>query len=321
MKILASGGTRFVGRHFVAAALSAGHQVTLLHRGPVAGHDCPFPDAEHIHADRDADLSALTGLQFDATFDANAYYPEQVTAFARAIGDGAGLYAHISSISAYKEPDRPLITESWPLDEPTSPEDRSYGPMKAECERASVAAFAEQTMIIRPSYVIGPDDYTWRMPEWVRRIAAGGQVLCPGPADAPFQYVDARDLGAFSLQLIEQGMTGAVHTAAPMPPFSFGDLLETIASVVAPAGTELVWVDEDWIGAHAADVPLPFAGDGRAEILAVDPSYALSLGLQPRPLTESVADTWTWLRAATPNEKLLLSSAAQADLIARYRSR
>ena len=36
MRILTIGGTRFVGRHFVAAAVARGHQVTVLHRGPHA---------------------------------------------------------------------------------------------------------------------------------------------------------------------------------------------------------------------------------------------------------------------------------------------
>ncbi|MDQ3105675.1 MAG: NAD-dependent epimerase/dehydratase family protein, partial [Actinomycetota bacterium] len=55
MDLLVIGGTRFVGRHLVHSALSGGHRVTLLHRG---GSGEPYPEAEHLHADRDDDLSA-----------------------------------------------------------------------------------------------------------------------------------------------------------------------------------------------------------------------------------------------------------------------
>lgn len=71
--MLIVGGTRFVGRGVAAAALANGHEVTLLHRGRT-GTDL-FPDAEHLLADRDQDLSALAERTFDATVDVCAYYP------------------------------------------------------------------------------------------------------------------------------------------------------------------------------------------------------------------------------------------------------
>ena len=49
------GGTQFVRRHIVEAALAAGHGVTR------SGADQPdlFPEAEHLYGDREADLSPL----------------------------------------------------------------------------------------------------------------------------------------------------------------------------------------------------------------------------------------------------------------------
>lgn len=59
MKILILGGTMFVGRHLVEAALTRGHEVTLFNRGKSG--DGLFPQAEHLRGDRDGDLSALQG--------------------------------------------------------------------------------------------------------------------------------------------------------------------------------------------------------------------------------------------------------------------
>ena len=68
MRLLVLGGTRFVGRHIVEAALANGHAVTIVHRGR-SGAEL-FGECQHVIADRDEDLSALTGREFDATIDA-----------------------------------------------------------------------------------------------------------------------------------------------------------------------------------------------------------------------------------------------------------
>lgn len=49
----------------------------------------------------------------------------------------------------------------------------------------------------------------------VERLARGGEVLAPGPQDAPFQAIDGRDLGAFMLRLLVTGTTGAFHWSGP----------------------------------------------------------------------------------------------------------
>ena len=61
------------------------------------------------------------------------------------------------------------------------------------CEQAAAAAYGDALTVIRPTYVIGPHDHTGRFTWWVRRIARGGEVVAPGPQDAPIQAVDARD--------------------------------------------------------------------------------------------------------------------------------
>ena len=81
MRLLVIGGTRFVGRHVVEAALRRGHEVTLLHRTP----SDLFPGAEHVLADRDGSLAALDGREFDATADMCAYFPRQVRHVVRSI--------------------------------------------------------------------------------------------------------------------------------------------------------------------------------------------------------------------------------------------
>jgi NAD dependent epimerase/dehydratase family enzyme len=67
MKLLVIGGTVFVGRHIVEAALSRGHEVTLFNRGE---HNPDlFPEVSKIRGDRALSLEGLHGLRWDVVID------------------------------------------------------------------------------------------------------------------------------------------------------------------------------------------------------------------------------------------------------------
>lgn len=300
MHILVIGGTRFVGRHFVAEALDRGHEVTLLHRG--RSNPDLFPDSEHLLLDRDGDLDALSGRAFDATVDVCAYLPRQVRHLAEALGGRGGQHLYVSSVSAYAPANRPGQDESAPLhpapDPPTETiDEETYGPLKAECERVAGQLYGDALTVVRPSYVIGPHDPTGRFPRWVERIARGGDVLVPGPPEAPFQAVDGRDLGAFMLTLLENGRRGDFHAAAPAPPYGFGDLVAALVEAIGPDARP-VWVDAAWLTGRGVDgAALPLWEEGRLDQeLALDPGKALGAGLAPRSLADTARDTLAWLQ-------------------------
>ncbi len=325
MRILAVGGTRFVGRHVVETALARGHEVTVLHRGRTGVE--LFPAAEHLLADRDGDLSALAGRDFDATVDFCAYRPGQVDSLADALGGRGGQHLFVSTVSVYAPPDGPGITESAPLHEPAAPDvaevtDQTYGPLKVACELAAARHHGRGLLIIRPTYVVGPADYTWRFPYWVQRIAAGGRVLCPGPADAPMQVIDARDQATFMVDLLESATPGTFHTVSPAPPYGFGDMLEAIAARVAPPGTTLDWVDAKVLlgsGLPEPSLPLWSWGEPDEWAGAADPSAAYAAGLSPRPLADTIDSTLVWIRSTdgppagtglTPDQEAALFAVA-----------
>lgn len=297
MRILIIGGTRFVGRHITQAALDAGHEVTLLHRGQ-SGADL-FPDATHIHADRNQDLSVLRGTRWDATIDVTAYMPGQVTDLAQALEGNGGRYVYISSVSAYAPPASPEYHEDSPLHAlapgqpvPDTLTMETYGLLKVLCEQAAVEHFGPDTLIIRPTYVIGPHDHSGRFTYWVQRIARGGEVLAPGHADRAIQLIDARDQAVFIVSAIEAALSGALHTVGPSMPFS--RMLEQIAETVAPAGTKLTWVDPQFLldaGQSDSSLPLWYAGvEDDARINTASPDAAVKAGLALRPLAQSIRD-------------------------------
>ena len=298
MRILTIGGTQFIGRHFVRAALDGGHEVTIFHRGRTGAG--LFPQATHLTGDRDQDLGALAAGRWDATVDFCAYRPGQVRALAAALGGRGGQHVLISSVSAYRAPTRAGYREDAPLAELADPSVEevtaaTYGGLKALCERAALDAYgAAATTIIRPTYVIGPYDHSYRLTWWVERLARGGRVLAPDDPADPIQVIDARDLASWMVALLEGRMAGAFHAASPAPPFGFGHLLDAIAAEVAPAGTQLTWVGSEFLlGAGLDDSALPLwpgYNPDDASLSAASPAAALAAGLAPRPLRQSVAE-------------------------------
>lgn len=329
MRILIIGGTVFVGRHITEAALAAGHEVTVFHRGR-SGAEL-FPGARHLLGDRNTDLSALSSGDWDATIDVCAYFPHQVRSLAGALGGRGGHYVFVSSTSAYRTPVPSGFTEDAPLAVLTDPDaqeitDENYGGLKVACERLAAELFGQAgTAVVRPTYVIGPHDHSGRFPYWVERIARGGEVLAPGPADGPIQVIDARDMGGWITSLAAGSVSGVFHAVSPAPPFGFGDMLEAIAAEVAPPGTTLTWVGADFLvaaGETAESLPLWPGGDPESDINTADPGRALAAGLRPRPLRQSVAEIHAALRDAPvpPRPGTGLSPEREAELLAGWRA-
>jgi 2'-hydroxyisoflavone reductase len=298
MRILIIGGTRFVGQAMAQAALDAGHDVSLLHRHATD----ELPGATHLLADRDGDLSVLDEKSFDATIDVCAYAPGQVRHLHDALGDRGGHHLFISTVSVYQEPEGPGADEDSPRFAP-APEDatevtnESYGPMKVICEDIATELYGEGGLaIVRPTYVVGPRDMTARYPWWPLRAARGGPMIAPGPADAPMQCIDARDMGAWAIRLAEGSVTGAFTAARPHTTFR-ALLDETLAAVDSDA--RLVPVDGDWLVERGVDgLQLPLWTEGGPEwSLAMGTAKAEAAGLTHRPFAETVRDTLSWAQA------------------------
>jgi 2'-hydroxyisoflavone reductase len=325
MRILVIGGTRFVGRHIVAAAVERGHDVTLLHRSPTE----LFPEAEHLLVDRDGDLGVLADRSFDATIDVSAYRPRQVRHVADALGGRGGRYLVISSTSVYAAPAGPGFDESSPTVPAAGPDveeitEQTYGPLKVAVEELARVIFGELATVVRPTYVIGPYDYTRRFSSWVERIAAGGEVLGPGNPDDPIQVVDGRDLGSFVVELVEDGTAGTFHAVSPDPVYTFGQMLADIAAVVGPSGTTVTWVDQQWLldqGESDATIPLWGGGDPWIEANAADPAAARAAGLQCRSIRQSVVEIAEHLRRHPPADPGPgLSAARERELLDAWRA-
>ncbi|MFD0854552.1 reductase, partial [Actinomadura adrarensis] len=125
--------------------------------------------------------------------------------------------------------------------------------------------------------------------------------LAPGPRDVGVQYVDARDMAIWSLEAAREGLGGAYNVVSAPDFTTMGELLETCVRVTG-SDAELRWTAPERIleaGVQPwTDLPIWIPpGEGHESIHESGVGKALAAGLKCRPVAETVADTWTWLRS------------------------
>jgi 2'-hydroxyisoflavone reductase len=327
MNILVLGGTGFIGRHTVNALLGSGHTVTVFDRGRRGAAPAA---ATHILGDRDTDLDRLGDASWDATVDLSAYVPRQVTQLADELSARCGTYVLMSSTAVYAPPQKYGFREDAPqvvLPDPTTEEVNwdTYGGLKSLCEAVAAERFPAR-LVIRPTYVVGPYDFTGRFTYWVERIARGGEVLVPGPYDENFQLIDVQDLASWIAELLASGATGTYQAAKPFPPAKFGEVLDEVVACVAPVGTQLTWVDRSFLLAAGLDgdsLPLWPGANPEGVVEAADPSLALSSGLKTRSFGDTVRQIHEHeVAAPTPADGPVgLTKEQEANLLEQWHRR
>jgi 2'-hydroxyisoflavone reductase len=328
LRILVLGGTRFIGRQLVDQARARGHALTLFNRG--RSDPGVIPGVEQLRGDRAGDLAALRGRDWDAVVDTSGYVLRDVRTSAELLAGHVARYLFISSISVYasfarpNDEDSPLATTSDPAAAKVTNE--NYGALKALCEGAVEAALPGRATIVRPGYVVGPEDYTDRFTYWPVRVARGGEMLAPGTPADPVQFVDVRDLAAFCLRCLERDVSG-VFNAVHAPGFAtMGSLLDASRRVTGSDAAP-TWVPAEFLVRRKAldDLPIwsPPVGETAGDHLTRN-DRAVRAGLATTPLEATIRDTLAWHRGrpAAEQEKLDagLTPEAERELLAAWRA-
>ena len=337
MKLLVLGGTRFLGRHVVDAALARGDQVTVFTRGRQ-----PNPWGAAVTAlagDRDPaiapGLATLERGAWDAVVDTSGYVPRIVRASAQLLAPRVDRYLFVSSLSVYPDVSRPGLTEAAPvgvLDDPANEEiGKHYGPLKAACEAVVTAVFGGRAINVRPGLIVGPFDPTDRFGYWVARFVHPGLLgarpaaaVLPAPPERPIQFIDARDLAAWMLDLIAAPESGTFNGCSPARQWTFADLVQTLIAAGGAGAPRPAWIAEEklhelkvtpWTG-----LPLwiPAEMEDSGGFMEIDCTRAERSGLRTRPLAATVADTAAWLarRDNAGAWKDVLSADAEREVLA-----
>ncbi|MCA9737468.1 MAG: hypothetical protein KC645_07570, partial [Gemmatimonadetes bacterium] len=196
-----------------------------------------------------------------------------------------------------------------------------YGVMKANSELEARRVFGdERTIVVRPTYIMGPGDRTDRFTYWPVRLARGGEVLVPGRPDDPVQYIDVRDVSEWMVRLIENRSAGTFNAVGPASPTGMHAFVHGAHAAFSSPATFVAVDDYAFLTEHGVPYAIPWimpvgnnAGSAR-----VDNRRALAHGLTYRPLAESVRDIHDWWESgAVPEERQERMVAGERSLIAR----
>ena len=300
MHLLILGGTNFVGRHLVERAIADGHEVTLFNRGRT--NPGIFEGVEEIHGDRDGGLDALSRRTFDRVVDLSGYVPRIVRESAELLQEATDHYTFISSVSVYADFTTTGIDEDSPI--ATTPDaaveditSDTYGPLKALCEDVVQSVYKERCTIVRPGIVAGPFDDTDRFTYWCVRASKGGEFVAPDDAARPVQFIDARDLAAFTLKASEDSLHGVFNATGPLKEaLGWGDLL-ALCVEAGGGDARAVWVPERVLREAGVELgrELPlYAPMDKPGFATVDCERAIAAGLAFSPLERSIEDTLRW---------------------------
>jgi 2'-hydroxyisoflavone reductase len=309
VRLLILGGTKFLGRATVAAALARGHELTLFNRGTT--NPDLFSEVEKLRGDRDGDLDVLLGRVWDAVIDTSGFVPRVVRQSVELIE--SPYYLFVSTRSVYSDL-AAARDEDAALHGDVDSEDVSehYGELKAMCERV---AQKRPGSILRPGLIVGPHDPTGRFTYWPHRIARGGDVLAPGTPNEPVTWIDVRDLGEWIVRLCEE-QTQSVFNAIDLG--TWGELLNACVQTTG-SDAHLVWVASDWLVSHNVgewmELPLWVSSPESLGIHRVENARAIAAGLTFRPVEETIAAT---LAEAIPTGDVGLDPSREAKLLAEW---
>jgi 2'-hydroxyisoflavone reductase len=338
LKLLVLGGTRFLGPAIVDHALARGHEVTLFNRGK--SNPQLYPGLEKLRGDRGspptprspagtpADLKALEGRSFDAVIDTSGYWPEQMESVVGLLKDHVKQYVFISTISVYPGfgTSNTEITEATPtgVKARSAYEQWEYGPFKALAEAAAEKLMPGRVTNIRPGLIVGPGDASDRFTWWPVRVHRGGEVLAPGNPEGHCQFIDVRDLGAWSVTCAEQGTVGVYNATGFPGHLSFGEFLAGCKCAIR-TDCSFTWASEAFLEKHKVapfqDMPLWIPD---AALPWVNVEAAIAQGLTFRPISDTIQDTLAWALAEPKggklNPRLGLAAEREQNLLAAWRT-
>ena len=306
LRILILGGTGFLGPHQVAYAISQGHQVTTFTRGktkPTVNKEY-FDQVESLIGDRENNLEALKGRKWDVVIDNSGRKVKWTEETAALLKDNVKQYIYVSSVSVYYPFNRTLLTEEdeliYKVPDGLSAEEQQtfeFGVMKANSELAAQKAFGnDRTLVIRPTYIMGPGDRGDRFMYWPTRLGRNGDIIIPGTKEDLVQFIDVRDLAGWMIRLAEEGVNGVFNGSGPAAPMTLRSFVYGAHEAFDTQVNFILIDDPEFLEDH----DLSFAGpwvrpDEKTKgIACASNKRALNSGIAYRPQSRTVKDLYDW---------------------------
>ena len=294
-RVLVIGGTRFIGRLTCEAALAAGAEVTLLHRGQTPAPHLAEGSVRHVYGDRHdrAALAQAFARDYDAVLDMIAYRAEDV---APLLTDHAARIGHLvvcSTTSVYA----PALYQPIDEDHPRGPHPAwgGYNEGKNAVEDLLQGSSRVRATTLRPQWVFGPHDYQHLAEHYLARIAAGLPIWLWHPGVAQLNWTYGPDLAAAFLRIAGSPAAAPAYNVCCAETLTTLDWIALCGRVLGRQPDVRFYRPEDL----PASLPARRIGPVRNLPLACSAlRIAADAGFRPTPLEEAVASTASWLRTS-----------------------
>lgn len=314
LRILILGGTSFLGPQQIAYALGRGHQISTFTRGKTVPsvHQSLFKQVEQLIGDRNDNLEALKGRKWDAVIDNSGQKAVWTRDTAQLLRNQVDLYLYTSSTGVYYPYLGSDIGEETELVQEV-PEnineeqalEYGYGVMKTHSEIEARNAFgADRTIVVRPTYMMGPGDRTDRFTYWPVRLAKGGEIMVPGKPSDPVQYIDVRDVACWMIRLIEQRAAGTYNAVGPASATHMQQFVYGAHAAFSSAASFVSIPDYDFLTIQNVPYLVPWimpTGENAGSAL-VRNQLGIQHGLTFTPLAQSVRDIYEWWNSGEVSE-------------------
>ncbi|GHB83037.1 NAD-dependent epimerase/dehydratase family protein [Persicitalea jodogahamensis] len=332
LSILILGGTSFLGPQQIAYALQRGHRVSTFTRGrtqPTVKKDI-FDEVESLIGDRENDLEALKNRKWDVVIDNSGNRVKWVKDTAELLKESCDLYLYTSSTGVYypylgkdiRENTKPVLKVPDGITQVQKYE-YDYGVMKALSEIEVVKSFGkDRSIIVRPTYMMGPGDQTDRFTYWPERIARGGEVLVPGKPDDPVQYIDVRDVAGFMIRLAENHKAGTYNAVGPPSVTTMEAFVYGVHAAFSSKASFVMIPDYEFLAKHNVPDAIPWimpVGDNLGSA-RIDNSFGVENGLTFTPLADSVRDIHAWWNSEAVEDVKRIKLLSGPDSLAERES-
>jgi nucleoside-diphosphate-sugar epimerase len=202
MRVLVTGGNRYIGLHLLFELARRGHDVTVAN-----SHVAEMPEGcRRIHVDRRIPGALDEALgphrdEFDVVFDNTAYTPDDLMPMVDLFAGRVQQFVFTSSVAVYRRNFVQPLTESARRHDAgdTNPV-KSYGVNKVRCEDLLLDLYRDHgfpASVLRVTHTLGPrTPLVTREPNIFKRLEEGRPVLVPGDGYAMVHLVHVQDVAA-----------------------------------------------------------------------------------------------------------------------------